>query len=174
MFLNLHHSAHGLLRVNKTSFGYFQMFHCCGCLSSKTLSSVGEQFEANMKSGAGSNVKSVTVFPYQPQIPHSLGLPCQTIIHNQHCQSKQKLQGIGIMPQTFYLWLLRSRAAPLNYRRTSRTPRNLISFLEIRPGNAEEAAMHTAVSKTITREQFPCFPSLFTDWRKMSRSNSVP
>lgn len=73
------------------------------------------------------------------------------------------------MPQTFYLWLLRSGPAqkpPLNYRHTSGTPRNLISFLEIRPGSAEESAMHTAVSKAITTEQqhsLPtsqdCFPS---------------
>lgn len=96
-------------------------------------------------------------------------LTSQTIIQSQHSQSKQKPQGIGIMPQTFYLWLLCSGPAHkplLNYRHTLGTPRNLISFLEIRPGSAEESAMHTAVSKTITKEKerslptsHGCFPS---------------
>lgn len=103
-----------------------------------------------------------------PTAAHS-GLATQTIFQNQHSQSKQKPQGIGIMPQTCYLRLLRSgpaRKPLLNYRHTSGTPRNLISFLEIRPGSAEESAMHTAVSKAITREQehslptsHGCFPS---------------
>lgn len=103
-----------------------------------------------------------------PTTTHS-GLASQTVIQNQRSPSKQKPQGIGIMPQTFYLWLVRSGPAHkplLNYRHTSGTPRNLISFLEIRPGSAEESAMHTAVSKAITREQerslptsHGCFPS---------------
>lgn len=58
-----------------------------------------------------------------------------------------------------------SQASP-HYRHTSGTPRNLISFLEIRPGSTEESAMHIAVSKAITKEQefslptsHSCFPS---------------
>lgn len=103
-----------------------------------------------------------------PTTTHS-GLETRTIFQNQHSQSKQKPQGIGIMPQTFYLWPLHSWPAHkplLNRRHTSGTPRNLIYFLEIRPGSAEESAMHTAVSKAITSEQehslptsHGCFPS---------------
>lgn len=66
------------------------------------------------------------------------------------------------MPQIIYLWLLRSRPAHkpvLNYRHTSGTPRNLISFLEIRAGSAGESVMHTAVSKAITREQELSLPT---------------
>lgn len=148
------------------------MFHCFRCLSSsknRTNSSVGEQKEANKKSGTEWKLKRENCVALStPTTTHS-GLVSQTIIQHQHNQSKQKPQGTGIMPQTFYLWLLRSGPAHkplLNYRHTSGTPRNLISLLEIRPGSAEESAMHTAVSKAITREQehslptsHGCFPS---------------
>lgn len=84
-------------------------------------------------------------------------------------ESKQTPQGNGIMPQTILsvttAQRTSSQASP-HYRHTSGTPRNLISFLKIRPGSTEESAMHIAVSKAITKEQefslptsHSCFPS---------------
>lgn len=77
-----------------------------------------------------------------------------------------------------------ARKLLLNYRHKSGTPRNLISFLEITLGSAEESAMHTAVSKAITMSRSSPYPPattvsiyqwmfLFTDWSKMYRSNSL-
>lgn len=78
-------------------------------------------------------------------------------------QTKQnkKLQ-IGIFPQTICRWLLGSGATHkpcLRYRRMPGTPQNLISSVEIRPCSAEESAMHTAVSKAITREHEHSLPT---------------